>query len=838
MKTFKYILISITILVFIMGCSSDTDRRIKLASKPTNGLMKDRVETITIAASQKKSVAIFHFLNDTANEELEWLEKGIVEMLSTDLSQARQLYVIPLNYIQETMSKSGYSLEAIADTNVAANIARQLNSEAFICGNYAIDGDSLAINIELRDGFSGALINKTAIRGGGIENVFTMINTATRQLRSDLQLTFRDKSEVDERLADFTTSSLDAYKYFTLGEAEMTKLKLMEAKPYFLKAITEDTTFSSAFYMLAYIHVNSGRMDSARYYIYKALRLLDKSPVKEKLYIQSLAAIVDGDLAKAAQFYQQLTEEFPEDDEAHYFLGNYYYGAGNDIEKAVAQFEAAIALNPNNKLALNMLGYSYEEVERLDYAINIFEKYTQLASDEPNPFDSYGEVLLRKGRLDDAIDKFKTALEIDPDFHASALHLVRAYLDKADYKNAQKEMKILDPKLTDSNDRYRFHLTRAVMFVQMEKIDSATKEAKKAYELEPYRAGAIMLLYNIDKDRNGAVQRLQKWVDSESAGLGQKEITFDILFTLASLSLYFDADIEQVDQLLSNFMENNRGVTLFLAAVAFKQIYTFQTGAHDESLINMYFENFQPESFAKMPPIGWNVYWKYYFPSIQKVIENGNMPDTYLEEYRDFCGQNKNLHFEIQACYAVALKYLLESNISVAKKQLHAIGASMESNWQIIGPFKVSKGFHEKFWPEKKHIEEVLDKWEEDEWVDKTDNIADGYIDLTKITGSEFNTASYAILPINVPSSRDVQLRFGSGGPIKVWLNNEPVLVKNMYAVPTLDSYIVNARLHEGTNYLLIKVNYITGENGFYFRLTDQEGYGFYDISFGEWLET
>ena len=67
-----------------------------------------------------------------------------------------------------------------------------------------------------------------------------MVNKATRQLRADLQLTFRDKGEIDERLADFTTNSLDAYKYFTQGEDEMSKLKPREAKPYFLKALKED----------------------------------------------------------------------------------------------------------------------------------------------------------------------------------------------------------------------------------------------------------------------------------------------------------------------------------------------------------------------------------------------------------------------------------------------------------------------------------------------------------------------------------------------------------------------------------------------------------------------
>jgi tetratricopeptide (TPR) repeat protein len=834
---YKYIGILI-VLSLMIGCGGDSNRRIKLASKPSSGLMKDRVETITIAASQKKKIAIFDFSNQTGNADLDWMESGIVEMLSSDLSQARQLHLIPDMVIHEQLDKYSRDNLALADSNIALQIAIILDAEAYICGAYDIENDSLSIKLELRDGISGTLLHKTSIFGGGLENVFSMVDRATRQLRSELQLTFRDKSEIDERFADFTTTSLEAYKFYTQGLDEIERFNFKAAKPHFLRAAKEDTAFASAYYQMAYIGIVQNRFDSARIYINKAVQFIDNTPLKEKMFIESMAALLYGEISKAGEIYNTLVETFPDDDHVHYFIGNYYYGTARDVNRAVEHFEAAVTLNPNNKLALNMLGYAYERIEKLDYAIDAFSKYANIADNEANPYDSMGEIYLRNGRLDEAIENFKKALKRDEKYLASRTNLVRAYLDKSDYKKALNETKVIHKLAETTAEKYRAYMAQTGLFIRAGKLETATEYCQKAYDLDPYQPPAIIVLYYLENDQDKANARMDKWISHEKSIVGEKEITFDKLFTIASFSLYMGVQVDRIDELLTEFIEQKRDQILFQAAVAYKQIIDYQNGTFDSTLLSLFEDNFNPVIYSQMPPVAWDIFWKFYFPSLKKAIQSGALPKDYLQGYKEFAVENDNQHFEIQGSFAVAYENLLRGQISIAKKQLQFLGSSLESNWQVIGPFKITKGLHQEFWPERKKMDQLLQMQDEKEWIDRTDKITDGYIDFKKLTESEINSAAYAILPLNVPSPRTVQFRFGINGPMKVWLNDELILVKNTSGVAILDAYKVPVHLQEGTNYIKIKMNNVLGESGFYFRVTDDEGYGFYDITFGESLAT
>ena len=834
---YKYIICAIFIGL-LFGCNSDPNRRIKLASKPGAGLMRDRVETITLAASQKKKIVIFYFSNKTGDPDLDWMESGIVEMLSSDLSQARQLHLVPEMVIHEQLKKYNRSKLALADSNIALQIAKKLDSEAFICGTYGIEKDSLAIKLELRDGNTGSLLHQTSIYGGGIENVFSMVDRATRQLRGKLQLTFREKNEIDASFADFTTTSLEAYRLYSQGVDEIERFNFDIAKPFFASAIKADTAFASAYYQMAYIEITQNRFDSARVFINKAIQFIDNTPLKEKLFIQSIAAILQGEITKAGEIYTSLVESFPADDNVHYSVGNYYYGMANNVNKAIEHFEAAVTLNPNNKLALNMLGYAYERVEKLDYAIDAFKRYTKIADDEPNPYDSLGEVLLRKGRLDEAIENFKEALKRNDQYVASRVHLVRAYLDNNEFKKALNETREIKKIAETPQEKYRAFMIEGGIFIRAGKLEKALDLCQKAYELDPFNPAAIILLYYLENDIARSDARMDAWIRHEKTLVGEEEIQFEKLFTMASFSLYMGVQENCIDELLSGFMAQKKDQILFQAALAYKQIIDYKNGSFDSTLLTLFTENIDPTVFGQMPPVAWDIFWKFYFPSLKTVIQNGAMPEDYLQEYRQFAAGNDNLHFEIQGSFAVAFQNLIKGQITTAKKQLQFLGSSFESNWHIIGPFKITKGLHQEFWPEKKPIEQVIAGQDEKEWIDRTDEITDGFIDLSAITGQKMNSAAFAILPLNVPSSRTVQFRFGINGPMKVWLNNELILTKNINGMAVLDAYKVPVRLQEGTNYVMIKINNTLGESGFYFRVTDDEGYGFYDITFGESLAT
>ena len=63
----------------------------------------------------------------------------------------------------------------------------------------------------------------------------------------------------------------------------------------------------------------------------------------------------------------------------------------------------ATAINPSFSTPYNQLGYAYRFLEKFPEAEDAFKKYTQLIPDDPNPYDSYAELLMKMGRFDESI---------------------------------------------------------------------------------------------------------------------------------------------------------------------------------------------------------------------------------------------------------------------------------------------------------------------------------------------------------------------------------------------------------------------------------------------------
>jgi tetratricopeptide (TPR) repeat protein len=80
------------------------------------------------------------------------------------------------------------------------------------------------------------------------------------------------------------------------------------------------------------------------------------------------------------------------------------------------------------------------EFENMLWAIN---KYIELAPDEANPYDSRADLLARNGKIDEAIESYKMAVEIKPDFYYSVQKLGHMYVYKQDYDKAAEYYSVL-----------------------------------------------------------------------------------------------------------------------------------------------------------------------------------------------------------------------------------------------------------------------------------------------------------------------------------------------------------------------------------------------------------
>jgi len=92
------------------------------------------------------------------------------------------------------------------------------------------------------------------------------------------------------------------------------------------------------------------------------------------------------------------------------------YQQANRWPEAKAALQQALALEPQQPLLLNFLGYAkLERGEDLDAAEAMIRKASELAPDDASITDSLGWALFKRGKVDEAIDTLARAAEKDPD---------------------------------------------------------------------------------------------------------------------------------------------------------------------------------------------------------------------------------------------------------------------------------------------------------------------------------------------------------------------------------------------------------------------------------------
>ena len=209
-----------------------------------------------------------------------------------------------------------------------------------------------------------------------------------------------------------TASSPAASEHYLSGRSLNESLKPFEAHEEFQRAVTADSAFALGEYALA---ATSPTAIEASAHLTRARSLAEHASAGEQLLIQVFEARSHGNPALAQQLADSLVARYPNDERAHWTRAS-AYSAQQQYDTAIAALRRAIALNPTYSLAVNQLGYAYRAVGQWAAAESTFKQYIALAPNDPNPYDSYGELLMKLGRFDESIAQYRKAQRIDEHF--------------------------------------------------------------------------------------------------------------------------------------------------------------------------------------------------------------------------------------------------------------------------------------------------------------------------------------------------------------------------------------------------------------------------------------
>ena len=133
-------------------------------------------------------------------------------------------------------------------------------------------------------------------------------------------------------------------------------------------------------------------------------------------------AVLKGDHARALKTAQLALELYPESGTAN-FLQGIALVLNRDSASGQIALKKGAALNPNGPASaggLNNIAYQLGGVGMVDDALAVLATAIELYPKEANLYDSHGEFLMKKGEKAKALESYKKALEVNPDFGNAA----------------------------------------------------------------------------------------------------------------------------------------------------------------------------------------------------------------------------------------------------------------------------------------------------------------------------------------------------------------------------------------------------------------------------------
>ncbi|HUU45156.1 MAG TPA: tetratricopeptide repeat protein, partial [Acidobacteriota bacterium] len=177
-----------------------------------------------------------------------------------------------------------------------------------------------------------------------------------------------------------------------------------------LQAIVNPEPF---WYFMGLAFSRNNEYDSAAVWLDKAWRA-DTTDGRIQF---SLAAALErsGRFGEAASLFSDLLAREPTNAAALNYLGYMYADSGVHLQESLTMIERALDQDPNNGAYLDSFGWILYRLGRYDEAEVQIRRALEILQSDATIFDHLGDILAARGRQQEAIENWRRALELDPE---------------------------------------------------------------------------------------------------------------------------------------------------------------------------------------------------------------------------------------------------------------------------------------------------------------------------------------------------------------------------------------------------------------------------------------
>jgi DNA-binding SARP family transcriptional activator len=372
------------------------------------------------------------------------LVKPLTDMLATALAQCTALRVVSTARMYELTSRMGPpggtpSPQAYAGAARAAGATELLEGAL-----YAVDDSTLRLDLRRIDLATGNVRQAYSIAARG---PFALADSGTARLLADFDAELPTGS-----IADVTTSSLTAYRFYEEGLRAYYQDDMAAAERLFTAALAEDSTFASAAYYLSLsLRIDDGKNPWP--ILERAVRLAARASDRERLTIRANweSATTSAGLRATAE---SLLTRFPQEVQGYLFTGIVHVSDGRFLE-AVPFLERAISMDSLSLRgeraqchaceAFRWLISSYEMADSFALAEREARRWLEYQPNSGLAYMALLDVLENAGKEDEAAEAWRKRSTLAPGRESAATVGARLKLKSGLFDEA-------DQMLTNSGD--------------------------------------------------------------------------------------------------------------------------------------------------------------------------------------------------------------------------------------------------------------------------------------------------------------------------------------------------------------------------------------------------
>src|SRR5208283_5405568 len=148
---------------------------------------------------------------------LDWLNRGLTEMLTTNLAQVKGLDVLSTERVLAAVQRLGKKGTTELDPASAVEVARNTDADAFVTGTLLRVGPKqLRLDVQVQDSKSGQILFSDRVEAPDVQGIFSMVDEVTGRVAQRL-VPAANMTAGAPSIEDAATSNLEAYRHYQLG---------------------------------------------------------------------------------------------------------------------------------------------------------------------------------------------------------------------------------------------------------------------------------------------------------------------------------------------------------------------------------------------------------------------------------------------------------------------------------------------------------------------------------------------------------------------------------------------------------------------------------------------